>query len=225
MRITETHLRRIIRSVIKESIGSEYKPALAENEIMKFVSFIVRFCEVRDKEEIDEITHNINYRGTKEGKSEEEIESEIAEVVKGLDEEALEELDGAINGKNEMLGPNRDRKTRINPYQLLVHLSNEDLPGIVNFIKTHSGTEAPFGTYTVQKDLLKVLKIDKQKLDSLKKDAMYYKNIYDMGVEGSGYIRNFSDTGEALKFSFDWGKQVDEMRAADKRAAAEKAKS
>lgn len=225
MRITEGRLRRIIRSVIEESIGSEYKPVFSENEIMKFVSFIVRFCEVRDKEEIDTITHNMRYGGTKEGKSEEEIESEIAEVIKDLDEEALEELDDAINGTYDMLGPNRDRKTWFDPYELLKHLKNKDLPGIVNFIKTHSGTTAPFGTYTVQKDLLKALKFDKQKIDSLIKDAMYYKNIYDMGKRGSGYIRNFSDTEKELKFSFDWGKQVDDEREADRRAAAEKAKS
>jgi len=216
MRMTESRLRRIIRSVIAESIESEYKPVLAENEIIKFVSYIVRFCEVRDKEELDLVAHNMRYRGTKAGKSEEEIESEIAAVWEEDMEEAIKELSGVINGQYEMLGVNRDIETWCDPYELLKHLKGKDLTGIVKWINTHTGTKAPFGTYTVQKDLLKALGFDNQKIDSLKKDAMYYRKIYDMDVKFRGYIRSFSDAANALKFSFDWGKQVNDERAQSK---------
>lgn len=152
MRITESKLRRIIRSVILESIESGHSPVYTEKEIARFISFIVRFCEENDKDESP--TH------TKEDY-----------------EESRKELKGAVEGSVEMLGPYKDIPTKNEPLSLLSHLKGKDLSNILNVIRRSSGTGMIEGFYTIKKEMLKVLGFDDNKIKSLTEDAMYYKEM------------------------------------------------
>lgn len=175
MRITESRLRRIIRSVIAESFESEQSSRIPEREIARFISFIAIFCEENDME--------------------------VQPYTEEYYDESLEELKGAVNGSIEMLGPYKDIPTENEPLSLLSHLKGKDLSNILNQIRKTSGTGTIEGFYTVKKEMLKVLGFDDNKIKSLIEDAMYYKDTYP---QSGKCITRFEDKGGELTFRFNW---------------------